>query len=258
MRILFILLLIAVGTFASESKDLAFRAERTVRSGKFAKANSLLERALLSSRKESDLKSEGRILISMANLRTQSLDLDFAEKLLGQVRKDDLDSNGLSAYYLAWMEIFLERGNYAKVIDIKYALTEDFLKLMPEGIRGGILCAAAIAFAGQGKDSLSGVYIADARKAFGGDSPGKLAFAEARAASLLQKRSADSLYRNALELSVRANRPFMSATILYYRGLAETDPEIAADYFVRSANAFELMGLSRNRERSLTKEKLSK
>lgn len=253
VRALLMVLLISAWAFAAESKDLAFRAERAVRAGKYAKANALLERALLSSRKESDLNSEGRILISMANLRTQSLDLDFAEKLLLEVRKDELDSNGLAAYYLAWMEIFLERGNYAKVIDIKYALSEEFLKKMPDGILGGILCAAAIAFAGQEKDSLSDAYIADARKAFDGDSPGKLAFAEARAAGLLKKSSADSLYRNALELSVKANRPFMSATILYYRGLVESRPETANDYFVRSAHAFELMGLLRNKERSQSK-----
>ncbi|MBP5247950.1 MAG: hypothetical protein J6Z31_08865 [Fibrobacter sp.] len=250
-RILFLTCVVSAFAFASsESKDLAFRADKAVQAGKFAKANGLYERALLSSRKESDILSESRILISMATLRTQSLDLKFASDLLLQVRKADLDTNTLAAYYFAWMEVYLEKKNFDKVIELKYSMSEKFLERIPDALRGSILCTAAIAFAGKGDSKNAKKYLKDADDALDGDAPGKLSFAEARVASLLKRNSADSLYQVALQNSIEANRPFMSATILYYRGQNEKDPATAKDYFVRSANAFELMGLSRNQKRA--------
>lgn len=249
-RIVFVLML-SVCAFAAESKDLAFRAEKAFKAGKFSKANALYERALLASRKESDLTSEGRILIAMANLRTKSLDLEFAGRLLSSVRKAELDTATLSAYYLAWMELFLEKGNYDKVIEIKHSMDEKFLKRIPEGILGNILCVSAVAFAGKGSPELSERYLKDGEEAFGGTAPGTLAFAAARSAGLLKFcDKADSLYDIALKSSIRAGRPFMSATILYYRALNEKRPQVAENYFVRSANAFELMGLSKNSKRA--------
>lgn len=236
---------------SSESKDLAFRADKAFQAGKFAKAYGLYERALLSSRKESDILSEGRILISMATLRTQSLDLQFASSLLQQVQKAELDTNTLAAYYLAWMDLFLEKKNYGKVIELKYSMSEKFLDKIPDAIRGLILCTAAIAFAAKGDAKNAKKYLKDADDAFDGDAPGKLAFAEARVASILGQNSADSLYKVALQSSIDSNRPFMSATILYYRGQNEKNRATAKEYFVRSANAFELMGLSRNHDRAL-------
>lgn len=250
-RIFLVSCLLASCVFASsESKNLAFRADKAVQAGKFAKAYGLYERALLSSRKESDILSEGRILISMATLRTQSLDVQFASDLLKQVHKSDLDTNSLAAYYLAWMELYLEKKNFDKVIEIKYSMSEKFLEKIPDALRGAILCTAAIAFAGKGDSKNAKKYLKDAEDALDGDAPGKLTFAEARVASLLNQKSADSLYNAALQSSIEANRPFMSATILYYRGQNEKNRSTAKDYFVRSANAFELMGLSRNQKRA--------
>ncbi len=251
MRRIILVLLLSICAFAAESKDLAFRAEKAFKAGKFSKANALYERALLSSRKESDLESEGRILIAMANLRTKSLDLEFADRLLSSVRKAELDTATLSAYYLAWMELFLEKENYDKVIEIKYSMDEKFLKRIPGGILGNILCVSAVAFAGKGFSELSERYLKDGEEAFGGAAPGTIAFAAARSAGLLKRQpEADSLYNIALKSSVRAGRPFMSATILYYRALNEKLPQVAKDYFVRSANAFDLMGLPKNSRRA--------
>ena len=50
---------------ASESGILSYRAQRSFDSGKFAKGYGQLERALLASRKEADLLSEGRVLIAL-------------------------------------------------------------------------------------------------------------------------------------------------------------------------------------------------
>lgn len=251
MRRLFVaIFFLSTALLAADSQNFAFRADKALQAGKFAKANGLYERALLSSRKESDIVSEGRILISMAMLRVQSLDLNMAKDLLKLVRKSDLDTNTLGAYYLAWMELYLEEENYDKVIDIKYSLSEKFLKEIPGGLRGGILNVAAMAFAGKGDAQNARLYLKDADDALDGEAPGKMAFASARVAHLLQDDAADSLYDVALKSAVRSHRPFMSATILYYRGLNEKRPDIARDYFVRSANAFELMGLRRNSERA--------
>ena len=161
-----------------------------------------------------------------------------------------MDTKTLGAYYLAWMELYLEEENYDKVIDIKYSLSEKFLKEILGGLRGGILNVAAMAFAGKGDAQNARLYLKDADDALDGEAPGKMAFASARVAHLLQDDAADSLYDVALKSAVRSHRPFMSATILYYRGLNEKRPDIARDYFVRSANAFELMGLRRNSERA--------
>lgn len=253
---IFLVLLLAAGCFAAESKDLAFRAEKAYKAGKFSKANALYERALLSSRKESDVESEGRILIAMASLRTRALNLEFASRLLQSVRKSELDTATLSAYHLAWMELFLERGDYGKVIEIKYSMDEKFLKRIPGGILGNILGTAAMAFAGKGDSALADKYLDDGEAAFDGNAPGAMAFARARVADLLERPCADSLYGVALRHSIRAGRPFMSANILYYRGKNEKRPDVSRDYLLRSANAFDLMGLSRNGERvrSLFKE----
>lgn len=62
----------------------------------------------------------------------------------------------------------------------------------------------------------------------------------------------DSLYQVAEQRAIQGNRPHVTATILYYRGkLIETkDAKRAADFFLRSKNAFELMGLPNNAKRS--------
>lgn len=250
-KLCILLSLAVLPLFAAESGALAYHGDKAFRAGKFAVAEDFYTKALLQSRKEADLHSEGRILIAMAELRTQSLDMDASEVLLHKVRKADLDSNALAAYYLAWMHLFLERENYGKVIEIKYSLSNAFLKQMPNGIRGDILCASGIAFAGMENRTQAEKHLSDAEDAFDGDAPGKLLFAKARAAALFKDLSADSLYARALEFSIQAKRPFFSATILFYRGMACSNSEQANDFLKRSANAFELMGLPQNRERAI-------
>lgn len=251
MRALPLLLLLAVGAFAAGSGTYAFRGDKALRSGNFAKADRFYEQALTLCRKEADLNAEGRVLVAMAELRIQSLDLDLAEELLGRVHKEALDSASRAAYSLAWMELFLSRKDYGKVIEIKYSLSEEFLKKMSGGILGNVLCAAAVAFAGNGDLQNAQKYLDDAADAFDGDFPGRLSFARARVADVGKLPSADSLYAEAFELSVRGKRPFFSATILYYRGLNEKNPRLAKGYLERSARAFDLMGLPKNRDRSL-------
>ena len=88
-----LVLLFSGMSFASESSVLAFRAQKSIAKGKFAKGYGQLERALLASRKEADLAAEGRVLNSMAKIRIMSLDLDFADSLLSVVRQEVMDEN---------------------------------------------------------------------------------------------------------------------------------------------------------------------
>ena len=60
------LLSLATLASASESGVLSYRAQRSLDAGKIAKSYGQLERALLASRKESDLRSEARVLMAMA------------------------------------------------------------------------------------------------------------------------------------------------------------------------------------------------
>ena len=60
------LLALTAASNASESGTIAARAQRSINAGKYAKAYYQLERALLASRKEADLLSEGRVLLAMA------------------------------------------------------------------------------------------------------------------------------------------------------------------------------------------------
>ena len=78
---------------ASDSGVLSYRAQRSFDNGKYAKGYGQLERALLASRKEADLLSEGRVLIAMAQIRTMSLDLNLADSLLSVVRDSVLDGS---------------------------------------------------------------------------------------------------------------------------------------------------------------------
>ena len=95
-----IIALLAAGSIASASDSgvYSFRAQRSLDNGKFAKGYNQLERALLASRKEADLLSEGRVLVAMAQIRTMSLDLNFADSLLSVVRKEVLDQSTLLQY----------------------------------------------------------------------------------------------------------------------------------------------------------------
>ena len=69
-------------------------------------------------------------------------------------------------------------------------------------------------------------------------------------ADLSGNSEADSLYRVAEEKAIKANKPYNTATILYYRSqLKSTPKKEAADLKVRCKNAFELMGLPNNAKR---------
>ena len=248
-----IALALALGTaaMASESGELSYRAQKSLNNGKFARSYSQLERALLASRKEADLLSEARILLSMAHIRTLSLDLALADSLVSIVRTGVLDNQTAVLYNQVKIALNNAQGKYADAAKLCNEQDANVLKKASDGVQATFHSECAIAqgvlhktqeaqdalkMVGKRADKNSGIY----------------AWTEARVADLNNQASADSLYQVAETRAIQGNRPHMTATILYYRGLLaeKKNAELAKDYFLRSKNAFELMGLPNNAKRS--------
>ena len=236
--------------FASESEVVAFRATSYLQNGKFVKSYALFERALLASRKESDIQAEGRILIAMAQIRIQSLEYEFASQLISQVRESALDSNAMTALLLTRLSLLNAQEKYGDAVNLWEKRGKYLVDEAPDLLQGSLQCEVAIAYAGMNNKKQAEAKLDLADDSFSDDAPGKLDFARARVSQLLGENNADSLYAEALNFSIKGNNSYMSATILYYRGLCTKSVALANDYFVRSANAFELLGLPNNKRRS--------
>ena len=138
---------------ASESGALAYRAQKSLEAGKIAKSYSQLERALLASRKESDLLSESRILISMAQIRTMSLDLDFADSLLSVVRPGALDNGTSLLLEKSKVALANARGLYENGVKVCRSMDSDSLSRAAKPLQGAIYSECAMAYAGGGKSA---------------------------------------------------------------------------------------------------------
>ena len=243
--------MLAAGTVASASESgiLSYRAQRSFDNGKFAKGYGQLERALLASRKESDLLSEGRVLIAMAQIRTMSLDLEFADSLLSVVRENALDQSTQVQYAKVKLALLNARENYKDAARTCSGLDEKTLKKADENTQAAFYGECAIAYAGsrdtdRAQESLK---MAGKRSDKKG---GFYAFTAARMADISGSSEADSLYRVAEEKAIKANKPYNTATILYYRSQLKSTPKKEADDLkIRCKNAFELMGLPNNSKR---------
>ncbi len=243
--------MLAAGTVASASESgiLSYRAQRSFDSGKFAKGYGQLERALLASRKESDLLSEGRVLIAMAQIRTMSLDLEFADSLLSVVRKNVLDKSTQVQYAKAKVALLNSREKYKDAAQVCGSYDESTLKKADENTQAAFYGECAIAYAGnrdtdRAQESLKMVGKRSDKKG------GFYAFTAARMADISGSGEADSLYRSAEEKAIKANKPYNTATILYYRSQLKSTPKKEADDLkIRCKNAFELMGLPNNSKR---------
>ena len=245
-----IIALLAAGSIASASDSgvYSFRAQRSLDKGKFAKGYNQLERALLASRKEADLLSEGRVLVAMAQIRTMSLDLNFADSLLSIVRKDVLDQGTLLQYTKVKISLLNAQENYKDAVKVCDSIDEKVLKKADETAQAAFYGECAIAQAAT-RDSRAQESLKMAGKR-SDKKGGFYAFTAARMADLSGSSEADSLYRVAEEKAIKANKPYNTATALYYRSqLKSTPKQEAADLKLRCKNAFELMGLPNNAKR---------
>lgn len=243
--------ILAAGTVASasESSILSYRAQRSFDSGKFAKGYGQLERALLASRKEADLRSEARVLIAMAQIRTMSLDLDFADSLLSIVRENVLDNSTRIQLAKTKVALLSARNKFSDAVRICDSYNERSLKSADESVQAAFYGGCAIAYTANRDQSRAN----ESFKMLGkrtDKNGGFYAFTAARMADLSNKGNADSLYRVAEEKAIKANKPYNTANILYLRSqLKSVSKKEATDLKLRCKNAFELMGLPNNAKR---------
>lgn len=236
---------------ASESGTLAYRAQKSLKAGKIAKSYSQLERALLASRKEADLHSENRILIAMGQIRTMSLDFVFADSILASVRKDALDKSTEIVYAKSQVALKNAQGNYQAANEICQKYSKDDLNKTTDELQAAFYSECAITYAATGKNDAAkeALRMIDKRT---DDETLLYAWTEARMANFNNQAKADSLYKVAEERAISDNRPYTTATILYHRAklLEKSDKKTSDDLYLRSKNAFELMGLPNNAKRS--------
>lgn len=234
---------------ASDSGVLSYRAQRSFDNGKFAKGYGQLERALLASRKESDLLSEGRVLIAMAQIRTMSLDFALADSLLSIVRENELDNNTKAQFAKTKITLLNAQEKYGEAVKLCNGTDKNILKNADENVQAAFYGECAIAQAANREMDLANESLKMAGKR-SDKKGGFYAFTAARIADLTGNGEADSLYRVAEAKAIKANKPYNTATILYYRSLLKSTPKKeASDLKLRCKNAFELMGLPNNSKR---------
>ena len=243
------LLSLATLASASESGILSSRAQRSLDAGKIAKSYGQLERALLASRKESDLRAEARVLMAMAQIRTMSLDFAFADSLLAQVREEVLDKTSKILFLQGKAALANAQGKFDEALGLCKSADPNSLKKVDDPLQAAFYSECAIAQAAErrSEDAEESLKMVGKRSDKKG---GFYAWTAARMADLSGKGTADSLYREAEKKSIRGNIPYMTATILYHRSqLKSTPADEAADLKLRCKNAFELMGLPNNAKR---------
>jgi tetratricopeptide (TPR) repeat protein len=228
-RIAVCVLMLVAGIFAG-SGDYAYQARKYFLQGRYSTAYNQYALALKESRKEADLVAEGRILTSMAMLAAHAMEYEGAKELFDLVRVDALDEKGKEYFCKAYMEFYNLQGKYKESFEIasRYSFKKTSAVFFGE---------AAIAAAGSKKSDEAAAYLKKINK---GDSPGQLAFYEARVADLNGKESRE-LYENALRFSSEKKQYFTSGTILLR--LAEITGN--KDYAARSAAVFSGLGLAK-------------
>lgn len=248
-----IALLLALGAsaMASESGVIAYRAQKNLDQGKIARSYSLLERALLATRKESDIQSEYRVLLSMAEIRTMSLDFAFADSLIAMVRLGNLDSQTEVLYNYTKIVLFNARNKFNDAEALCSSAENKALKNSSDGMRASFYSECAIAQAATSKQDKAKKSLKQVDR-YADTESGIYAWTEARMADIASKGNIDSLYQVAEQRSIQSNRPYVTATILYHRAVFQekSGKSEAKELFLRSKNAFELMGLPNNAKRS--------
>lgn len=246
-----ILALLGLTAFASASESgvLSGRAQRSLSAGKYVKAYNQLERALVATHRESDLLSEGRILIALAQIRTQSLNFDIADSLLAMVRKEALDVSTKTNLESAKIALLNAREKYGDAFKICQNANADSIDESDDISQASFYAECAIASAGTRHKKETKKYLDQTGDVTDTDG-GFYAYTAAQVAAFEGKASADSLFRIAEAKSIQSNKPYITATILYKRsqlkGISDTSKK---DLKERCKNAFELMGLPKNAKR---------
>ena len=237
-------------SFASESGQLAARAQKSFKAGKFSKGYSQLERALVASRKEANLNAESRIFIAMGQIRTMSLDFEMADSLLNHVKSDGLDRPTRIMLVKAKTYLKNETEKYSDAVALCEGVNEDELDRIDDQLQGSLYSECAIAYAGVRNEEKANQALKMVDKRIDDDT-GIYYWTQARMADLLNQGDANKFYIKAESKSVDANTPYTTANILYHRAklASKVNPTESKELFGRCKTAFELMGLPKNAER---------
>ena len=237
-------------SFASESGQLAARAQKSFKAGKFSKGYSQLERALIASRKEADRRSEARIFIAMGQIRTMSLDFNFADSLFNHIKNDGLDRSTRFMLVKAKASLKNATEKFSDAVSLCEGVDQDELGKIDDQLQGAFYSECAIAYAGVHNDEKATSALKMVAKSTDDDT-GIYFWTEARIADLRNQGTADSLYRKAEAKSVEANTPYTTANIIYHRAkiASKINSSETKELFERCKTAFELMGLQKNAER---------
>ena len=237
-------------SYASESGQLAARAQKSLKAGKFAKGYSQLQRALIASRREADRHSESRILIAMGQVRTMSLDFEQADSLLNLVESDWLDRTTQIMLVKAKMSLKVATDKYSEAVSLCESVSEDDLNKIEDPLQGAFYSECAIAYAGIRNEEKANHSLKMVSKCTDDDT-GIYYWTQARLTHLQNSGDADPFYRKAEHESVKANVPYKTANILYHRAnfLSKSNPTEAKKLMSRCKTAFELMGLPNNTKR---------
>lgn len=250
LKIALCIALSGISAFASESATLAARAQKSLKAGKFAKGYSQLERALVASRKEADVRSEGRIFIAMGQVRTMSLDFELADSLLNYVQAEGLDRSTKIMLVKARTALKNASEKYSEAVSLCESVNEDELDKLADELQGSFYSECAIAYAGvrNEKKAQQALKMVDKRL---DDDTGIYYWTDARLTDMLNLGDADKIYRKAESESVKSNTPYTTANILYHRGkyLSTSSPSESRKLLDRCKTAFELMGLPNNTKR---------
>ena len=240
----------AVTSFASESGKLADRAKKSLKTGKIAKGYSQLERALVASRKEADRRSESRIIIAMAQVRTMNLEFNTADSLLNYIENEGLDRT--TRVMLLKSKIALKNASekYSEAVSLCESASEKEIGKLEDQLQGNFYSECAIAYAGSHNSEKAAQALKMVAKRTDDDT-GIYFWTEARLTDLQKTGNADSIYRRAEGRSVEANIPYTTANILYHRGkfLEKSNPAESKKLLARCKTAFELMGLPKKAEK---------
>ncbi len=236
--------------FASESGTLAARAQKSLKAGRFAKAYSQLERALIASRKEADIRSESRIFIAMGQVRTMSLDFSLADSLLSYVNNNEIDLTTRIMLVKAKMGLKNATENYSNAVSLCESVSEKDLDEIDDNLQGAFYSECAIAYAGVRNSEKANNALKMVVKRIDDDT-GIYYWTQARMADLQGQGDTDDFYRKAEDKFVEANVPYMTANILYHRAkyLNKSNSKEAKKLFERCQTAYELMGLPNNAKR---------
>ena len=147
------------------------------------------------------------------------------------------------------MALLSARNKYSAAVKVCDSFDDKSLKSADENVQTAFYGGCAIAYAANRDMKRANESLKMAGKRSDKKS-GFYAFTAARMADLSGNGDADSLYRVAEEKAIRANKPYNTASILYYRSqLKSTSKKEAADLKLRCKNSFELMGLPNNAKR---------